>query len=124
MSPQPCDPDRGTPLPEGAQEAPGAAQAHAEVDTTIRAVVFDMDGVLLNSEGAWLQARRDYARSLGRVCIRGNGRIRKHPGLGQGRLELPCRSSGGKPQSVADSTVDRDQFRPRNAPVLLCPARK
>ena len=33
----------------------------------VRAVVFDLDGVLLDSEGAWLQVRRDYARSLG--CV-------------------------------------------------------
>ncbi|SCC92153.1 hypothetical protein THIX_20203 [Thiomonas sp. X19] len=98
MSTQPCDPDRGTPLPEGAQEAPGAAQAHAEVDTTIRAVVFDMDGVLLNSEGAWLQARRDYARSLGRVWS-------------EGRLLVPRAPSVSAPDATLSDANVREQLR-------------
>ncbi len=67
MSQQPGGSNRGIFPPQGAQAAPGSVPMRDECDAIIRVVVFDMDGVLLNSEGAWLQARRDYARSLGRV---------------------------------------------------------
>jgi beta-phosphoglucomutase-like phosphatase (HAD superfamily) len=39
--------------------------AGAENDGVIEAIVFDLDGVLIDSEGIWTEARRDLVRSRG-----------------------------------------------------------
>jgi HAD superfamily hydrolase (TIGR01509 family) len=35
--------------------------------SSIQAVIFDMDGVLVDSEGYWQQSREDFARAIGKV---------------------------------------------------------
>jgi HAD superfamily hydrolase (TIGR01509 family) len=42
-----------------------AQPAGAEDDDVIEAIVFDLDGVLIDSEGIWTEARRDLVRSRG-----------------------------------------------------------
>lgn len=43
------------------------AAARIEVGSRVRAVVFDMDGVLVESEDLWLQARTEFATRIGQT---------------------------------------------------------
>ncbi len=109
MSQQPGG-GRGTFLSDGAQEPPGSVLTGAGRDAAIRAVVFDMDGVLLNSEGAWLQTRRDYARSLGRVWTDADHAASMGGNLAGGsRLMVERLGLERTPDQVAQDMLDRMQ---------------
>lgn len=96
---------------------------HRAGEQGLRAVLFDLDGVLVDSEPWWNEVRRDFARSHGRPWTDDDQRAvmgansRQWSATMRRRLDLPELSEDEIQDAVVGAMVER--YRTRPTPVIV-----